>query len=372
MIGPSNLLFIAEGQLGDLLLLTPAIRAVKQTYPHARVSVCVLERRSLHPLATQETLFQASKGRGPLSTNPHVDEIFAIKRNVLRSFRGVRRITRELKIVRFLRARRFDTVVCTFPEDRFALWAFLSGASRRVGQHNQPLRFLLTHTPEVEKSEAGVLEYYCSLVKAIGAKIISTDTEYYIPEDEGRWCDQFLASKGIDRKIVAIHPGATGDYKIWPPEAYATVINALQLRQGVQVILCHSEFDLPVVEDIKSKVKSAIISVNTGDDLGRLGAILQRCALCISNDSGPRHLAVAVGTPSLALFRLHHDREWKVYPETRLHFTLQSLTACPECPNGICLDKVPANTQFGSYCLRTISTDSVIEKAVEMLSVSGA
>lgn len=366
-----NVLFIAEGQLGDLLLLTPAIRAVKETFPQSHVSVLVLERRTIarsEDSSAQESFIQTGRGSGPLATNPHVDTVFTINRNLLRSFKGLGRIRTEFDVVRFLRSKRLDAVVCTFPEDRFVSWAFASGASVRVGQYNQPLRFLLTHTPRIEKSESGVLEYYCSLVKVIGAKVRSPATEYVVPDEARIWCDQFLRSNNMTGNLVAVHPGATGDYKIWPPERYASVVDTLQEESGVKVVLCHSHYDKPVVKEILANLKSKVLTLDTGDDLSRFAAFLQRCSLCITNDSGPRHLAVAVGTPSLAVFRLHHDREWKVYPETTRSATLQSSAVCPVCPAGICLDKVPASERFSSQCVRMVSTHEVADKARSMLS----
>lgn len=366
-----NVLFIAEGQLGDLLLLTPAIRAVKETFPHSRVSVLVLERRTITPLkdtSAQEPFIQTGRGSGPLATNPNVDTVVTIDRNALRSFKGLERIRNEFDVVRFLRSKRFDAVVCTFPEDRFALWAFASGASLRIGQHNQPFRFLLTHTPKIEKSEAGVLEYYCSLVKAIGANVRSPATEYVVPDEARRWCDQYLRSNNVTGKLVAVHPGATGDYKIWPPERFASVIDTLQVESRVKVILCHSQYDVPVVKEIMANLKSKILVHDTGDDLAKLAAILQKCSLCFTNDSGPRHLAAAVGTPSLAVFRQHHDREWKAYPESSLHSTLKSMSTCQVCPAGVCLDRIPAEEHFSSHCLRMVTIKYVVDKARRMLS----
>ncbi len=361
-----KILFLAEGQLGDLLLLTPALRAVKESFPSSSVSVLVVERRNPDKSKTKWfsdlTATAAERAISPLSTNTNVDELLVINRQTLRSLKGLARVKAELDIVRFLRRQKFDTVICTFPEDRFAEWAFASGARMRVGQRKQNLHWLLTHTPAIEKAEKGVLEYYCDLVRAIGAQVQSMHTEYNIPPSSVGWADNFLKANNIStsQKLVAVHPGATGNYKIWPPERYAALMEFLLSVPETKVLLLVRDFDLPIISAIKRNLRSAVIEIETGDNVGNLAAILRRCVLCISNDSGPRHLAIAVGTRSLAFFRQHHDREWGVYEENDRVMTLKSSQPCPVCPPGICMDKIPPDEMFSSYCMRIVGVDESI------------
>ena len=370
-----RILFIAEGQLGDLLLLTPALRAVKSRFPSSSVSVLVVERhKEVEIPSGQFADLNATPGEresSVLGTNKNVDELLIVNRLALRSFHGLKRIKAELAIGRSLRRRKFDAAICTFPEDRFALWAFASGARVRVGQNKQSLHRLLTHKADIEKASKGVLEYYCALAMAVGAEIVSHTTEYEIPESSKRWADEFLRANALEdkRRIVAIHPGATGNYKIWPPERYAALIGYLDDRQDTRIVLCRGDQDESIIEAIKQIIRCPVVEVETGGDVGRFAAVLQRCALCISNDSGPRHLAVAVGTPTLAFFRQHHDREWGIYPGTETCVTLKGAQQCPVCPTGRCLDKVPEGEKFGSACMRMIDLNLARAAVNNILSV---
>jgi ADP-heptose:LPS heptosyltransferase len=375
-----RILFIAEGQMGDLLLLTPAIRATKSTYPSASLSLLVFERRGdplekESPLRVFENHRPTSDRSVPiLAGNPHLDEIFSVNRAAIRELRGLAKASAERKVVMFLRRKKFDVAICTFPDDRFNVYAFLSGAKVRVGENGQNLERLLTHRVKTRMGDKGVLEYYCDLVKAIGVDVESKNTEYLVPESARSWASDFLTSNGFgsEKKLVAVHPGATGDYKIWPPERFAELIDCLQASLHATVLLLYGKQDAAVAEMIRKTVRTSVADINTGTDVGRLAAILQQCVLCISNDSGPRHLAAAVGTPSLAFLRQHHDRFWKIYPDDDRHATLQGEETCPHCTLNTCLDKVPSGEKYGSYCLRQIEVDIAFRRASQMLGIHKA
>jgi ADP-heptose:LPS heptosyltransferase len=388
---PRHVLFLAEGQLGDLLLLTPAIRAFKNTYPKCGISLAIFHRRS--PSAVDigpgEVVVE---GRGVgtaavFADNPHVDQVINVFRFQMRGRRDLGRLRGEASVVRQIRRLKCDVVVCTFPEDRFAALAFLSGARIRVGQKRQALSWLLNRTPETERSAAGVLRYYCDLAIAAGADVRSMETEFHVPECAVQWAEEVLTragltgesevtgahgthgTRGIHGALVAVHPGASGDYKIWPPGRYAQLIEGLSSRAGTRVFVCRGDADGPIVDALLSRLTLSVPVLDTGTDLAKLGALFKKSDLCITNDSGPRHLAVAVGAPSLALFRRHHDREWSVYASTSRCRTLQGSDACPACPAGECRDLLPTGEPFGSWCMRMVTVEEVFSECEKMLSV---
>lgn len=372
---PRKVLVIAEGQLGDLLLLTPALRSLKQSYPDAHLSVLVVDRQNA-PLSKPDPfasllLSVAELTSSPLSTNAHVNELLMVYRRSLRSLRGIARINAELKIVRSLRAKKFDTVICTFPEDRFVLWAYASGAGTRVGQSKQGLSRLLTTKVKSQKAERGVLEYYCDLVEAVGATIESRRTEYAVSASARSWAERVVHPRFGDKHYVVIHPGASGDYKIWPPERYAALIDRLAAK-GRNVLLLCGPIDKPIVKAIAQRVQTKVAEVQTGNNVGEVAALIERASLCISNDSGPRHLAIAVGTPSLAFFRHHHDKEWGVYQESDRCVALKGKGQCAFCAEGVCLDRTPEGKQFGSYCLRLIEVDEAMDQIEAMIKARGS
>ncbi len=369
---PRRILFIAEGQLGDLLLLTPALRAVRTSFPSTHISLLLVERRGSSASSAILTGPMQPDDDSPVGRSGSVDSVLVLRRHLLRSRHGVARLRAEWEVVRAVRGGGFDTVVCTFPEDRFALYALASGASIRVGQREQGLSWLLSVRPETRKEQRGVREYYCDLVRAIGARVASVETMYAVPTEARRWAAGTLARAGVRTtdRLVLIHPGATGDYKIWPPDRFAALADRMGRLKGVRLVLAHGPMDRRVVDAICGAAQRRIPVIDSGGKLSHLAALMERSRLCITNDSGPRHLAVAVGVPSLALFRQHHDREWKVYEESPRCVTLAGGERCSSCPDGICNDRIPPGELFGSECLRQVSLDAVVTRAAAMLGRS--
>lgn len=365
-----NILILAEGQLGDLLLLTPALRAIKSGIPGALVNVLILQRRGMKKpaLQTAEPVLSAdpSGTAGVLTTSSAVDHVYEVDRTAIKGLKFLDRLKGETGIVRWLRKQKFDAVVCTFPEDRFAVLAFLSGAGTRVGQRRQYLHRFLNIKPDVTKHDVGVLRYYCELARAIGVQIDSETTEYAVGMESLQWAEECISLQcGNARPPVVIHPGASGEYKIWPIERFAALADRLH-DKGIPVLVCGGNGDREVIHRIRTTVRYSVPVVITEGNLQRLAGLFRRSGLVVCNDSGPRHLAIAVGSKTLALFRRHHDVEWNVYEETARCRILNAESACPHCPAATCADRVPENERYGSYCMRMITVDHAVDTVLAM------
>jgi ADP-heptose:LPS heptosyltransferase len=369
---PHNILVLAEGQLGDLLLLTPALRAIKTGLSRSSITVLILQRRgSRRESDAGEILEGDPRGTATVMlSNPYVDRVFEVDRQSLKSLKGLGRVRGETAVVRWVRLQKFDAVVCTFPEDRFAMLAYLSGAGIRVGQRKQNLHWLLTVKPDVQKHEQGVLSYYCALAMALGVRVESGETEFTVSGEASRWAGECIDLQcGRNLSPVLVHPGASGDYKIWPPERFASLVDRLSALD-IPVLLCGGDGDRTILQEVRIRLRRPVPVVVTDGNLERLGALFAKSTLVVSNDSGPRHLAIAVGARTLTLFRKHHDREWNVYPDTPTCRILRGADACPSCPPGICSDQVPNGEHFGSHCMRMIGVDETLLTIRGMLSAS--
>ena len=313
--------------------------------------------------------------KNALFNNPNISEIFIVNHNALKAVKGLKKIKFEIQIINFIKQKKFDAVICTFPHDRFLLWSYFSKAKIRIGQAGQAFSFLLSNQVKKTKEDSGVLNYYLELVKDLGVKAESYETEFFPSEESKTWAEKFIAGNNLkidNQKLIAIHPGASGNYKIWPPENFAVLIKKIISNKNMDIILCFGNSDLSIVNQIKNIIDESIhkklIYLNTGNDLDKLSSLFKKCDLVVTNDSGPRHLAVASGSPNLTLFRKYHDKAWKIYPENNFTSTIQSQNKCNFCNENECNDKIPPGEIFGSYCMREIGVDDVFDKVNELSS----
>jgi ADP-heptose:LPS heptosyltransferase len=360
---PQRILVLSEGQLGDLLLLTPSLRSLKESFPHATVHVCVVQRRSYASGAASSLLVTNPAEGTSEAIAPFTDEVIEVSRPALRQARGIARLRAEWTILRRIRAGRYDTAISCFPEDRFALWARFSGAKRRIGEEGQGLARLYTDRLPIRKEEGGVLRYYAALVSAAGATVGSLSTEFRVAEEDRVRACELLAAKGISpgEKFLVIHPGASGPFRVWPPERFARVAGILWKEQGVRTLLCGTAHDRHVLEAVRAHLDVDVPEVILEGSVRMLAGILSCSSLCLSNDSGPRHLAVAVGTPSVAIMPKHNDRAWGIYDRPGAA-ALMAMENCPLCPHDRCLDRHRAGEEFGSACIRMVSVEQVLRE----------
>ncbi len=369
---PRHILVIAEGQLGDLLLLTPALRSLKESYQGCTLALLVVQRRSYTPAGTSPpVLIRENPREGTVdAVVSYADEIIEVFRPVLRETHGVSRLRAELKLLRRIRKGGYDTVISCFPEDRFAIWAAVSGARRRIGQNSQPLAWLYTTRPEISKEEGGVLRYYCALASVAGASVRSQRTDFQVPDSAKVEAERLLQERGIvpGERFVLMHPGASGPYRVWPPERFAQLADMVREREGIRTILCGTTYDVRALRAVQSYLGNGLSEIVLEGSVALLGGILERAAVCVSNDSGPRHLAIALGTPSVAVLPRHNDRAWGIYHDDPKASYAIATTPCPLCPPDRCQDQHPHGEEFGSACIRLVSVEEVFELTRRALS----
>ncbi len=368
---PRRILVIAEGQLGDLLLLTPALRSLKDSYPGCTLAILVVQRRSYAPSGSPQALIRENPREGTAeAVASFADEIIEVSRPLLREMHGLRRLTAELSLLRRIRKGGYDTVLSCFPEDRFAVWAAVSGARRRIGQNRQPLAWLYTTRPEISKEEGGVLRYYCALALAAGASVRSQATEFRVTDSAMAEAERLLRDKGIaaGERFLLMHPGASGPFRVWPPERFARLAELVLAKEGIRTLLCGTRYDLRALRAVQSHHGNGMPEVVLEGSVGQLGGILAHAAVCVSNDSGPRHLAIALGTPSVAILPKHNERAWGIYEEGPKASFAVATGPCPLCPPDRCLDRHPDGEEFGSACIRLVSVEEVFERTRRALS----
>ncbi len=279
-----NILIIRTDRIGDVVLTTPAIHALRKTFPQARLTMLVTA-------ATRDLVLG----------NPDLDEILVDDRqSAHRGHWGF------LKLIQNVRNKNFDLAVNFHTKRRTNLLCFLARVPQRIGYRNEKFGFLLTHQIPDGRSR-GIkheTEYCLDVVKALGAEDSSPKTFVPLQREAEAWAERFLTECQLihSERIVAVHPGASCPTRQWPTKNFIELIKRVTEKYSCPVLLIGGA-DLPkVAPELMEQLPMTVINLTGKTSLAQLVSILKRCRLLISNDSGPVHLADAIGTPVVSIF----------------------------------------------------------------------
>lgn len=287
---PRSLVVIKPCCVGDVLLSTPLIAALRRAYPEARIDYAV-----------------GPWSRPMLENNPHLDGLVDCPDEV--GMGSGRYSWGEYRaLVDRLRAVGYQATLVLDRSPLIGLLPYFAGIRHRAGLDSKGRGFSLTLRVPVARlrNEA---ETYLDVARAIGIFVAEPKPEFYpSPEAEQNVVD-FLSSLGnMSRRLVAIHPaggknpGMKLASKRWPAERFAAVGDLLQREAQVQVVLIGGPGDEEIAQAVAGSMKEKALNLTGRLNWGETGALLKRCALFIGNDTGAMHLATAVGTPTVAIF----------------------------------------------------------------------
>jgi lipopolysaccharide heptosyltransferase I len=281
---------------GDVVHALPVARALRRAFPGAHVSWMVEARES-----------------GILQGHPDLDAVIPVDsrrwRRLIGQPRGAREALGELDGLRArLRAARLDVALDLQGLIKSGVLIALTRAPVRIGfsraRCRESLSALFTNrhiTPP--PTAVHVVEQYLALLEPLG--ITGVRPDFYVPMDPAadRRADEFTRAHGIARgtRLVALNPGAARESKRWPAVHFRAVAERLASEADARVLLLWGPDEAPLAREIASGL-SAPPLLAPPTDLRELASLLRRCALMISGDTGPLHLAAAVGTPCLGLF----------------------------------------------------------------------
>ena len=353
--GVQRILVIRLDLLGDLVLSLPAIHALKQTYPRARVTVLAL------PYAA-----------GLLELAPEVDEVLSYDVNRVRRPADVFRpkYWRELfALVRQLRRARYD--LCLSLHGQFAcVMAWLSRCPRRYGYAAEAYPFLLTDTLPGGRYDVRQHEvlYGLKLAELAGAASRlggAPAPKLSVPQAEQRRMRHLLAEWEIrpDSLLVVIHPGASnGSAKRWLPEYWAQLASRLHRDLGAAVVLSGTPGEAGIVGQVVSACSFKPVILAGQTTIPQLGALLKRADLLLSSDSGPAHMAAALGTPQVTIFG-------PTDPGVYAPLSAKAVVLRRDLPCSPCYDaRATAECRFGHVnCMRELTPDEVYGACVRLL-----
>ncbi|MFH1141043.1 MAG: lipopolysaccharide heptosyltransferase II [Chloroflexota bacterium] len=359
---PRSILLIKPCCIGDVLMATATIAATKAAFPNATLTVAV-----------------GSWSREVLAHNPHVDRL--MDAGLVGSGQGTQ-WRAYIKLLRELRRQRFDLALVLDRSPQFTVIPWLVGIPVRAGIDSSGRGFALQYKAPWPPEQHEV-ELYLSVLCAIGVQPCQGRMEFCPTSEELEWAKAMLQSKVVlaEKEAtpwagvrVVVHPGGGANpgrlspVKRWFPDRYAVIIQRL-LERGAQVVLVGSSADRALNEGIVKQVppflegKTGIMVDLTGaTTLGQLGAVIQCCDLFIGNDAGPLHLAVAVGTPSVAVFGPSDPRRYRPYLERSI--TIHKGVPCSPC-------FVRGGLPFPCtqpWCMEAVTVEDVWQAVVTLLA----
>ena len=265
-------------------------------------------------------------GKEVLKGNPHVDGVIVYDRSLMSG----------LDLIRDVRRGHYDTVIDLFCNPRTALVTRLSGAVRRVGFRFRGRTYAYNIVAEPRGDRVHNTQFNLDALEALGVAIQDRSLYFQFTDDDARFVDGFLpVETGAQSLLVCINSGGGWYTKRWGLDRFAALADGVAREWGARIVIAWGPGQREEAEEIRRRmVSEAIIPPPT--TLGQLGALLKRCSIVITNDSGPMHIAAAVGTPVLGIYgptdpRLQgpYGDQHVVVRNEKLHCLGCNLTKCP-------------------------------------------
>lgn len=283
----SRILVIARRAIGDVVLITPLLRLLKERVPAGYLGVLVEENCA-----------------DVLRHNPHVDEVFVLERTKRAEDRWPTRIRKGLTLIRTIRAKRFDIAVDLFSGPRSAVLARASAAPIRYGEdvRNRGRGFLYTHPIPVERDGRHLVEQKLALIRPLIGEVECSQAwlDLVTTQDERARARELLGrSNGRSSKLIGLIPAAGSVFRRWPASRFAELGDQLFERYGAQIFLFGHQTDVSICRDIFGLMGHKPVDLSGKTTLRELIACLHELDLVIANVTGPMHLAVAVKGPTV-------------------------------------------------------------------------
>jgi ADP-heptose:LPS heptosyltransferase len=282
-----NILAIRLARFGDVVLLLPALTALKLNAPGSRLTFLTDHR--LSSLAEM---------------CPAIDDIIAVDRIAMRDGSRLASLKNMRNVISEVRHRRFDLAIDFhgFRETNLLTW--LSGSPKRLGlkRFDQSfLNFCFNLPPVLEDKSIHASEVFMKVAERFGVRKSSAVSAMVVPESSQQWVRATLGP----RPYAALYVDAPTSKRIWPPEHFASVADYLAVQCGLQVVLISG----PEGSQLLTRIQEASSSMEhiqafSNLTIPHLAAVVRAAEIWISNDTGPMHLGPILGIPTLGLFSI--------------------------------------------------------------------
>lgn len=296
--------------LGDVILTTPLIAALRQALPQAQLAY--LTEEAFAPV---------------LKHHPHLDEVIAFSRQWS--------IAQQFRFYHRLRRQRFDLAIDLFGNPRTALMTWLTGARFRVGGDHRGRRGFYNLRVASPKRDIDAVAHHLLCLEVLGLPSEKTQPRVVVSAAEQAEAESALRTIGVDtvQPLVGLHPGASWPNKRWPVRHFAEVAQRLA-AQGVQVIVTQATSEQALAAELQRLAPG--VRLVPVVPLRTIAAILSLLSVYVSNDCGVMHLAAGLGTPTIGLFGPSPPGIWFPYERNAGHQALFFKIACRPCHQNYC------------------------------------
>ncbi len=337
MGNPGKILIVRLKALGDIVLSIPFIRGLRSNFEDSWIAYLCLDKYS-----------EALRG------DTGLDEILKLREGLKGQFAAIRQI-RKIKP---------DIVIDLLSSPRSALITFLSGGSIRIGmdvgaRHNWCFHHVM---PRTIVRKGRVVRKYTAEANMDLLEMMNLEVDYSCPESgfpaaqfERSWAEGYINSLGVDcTRLAGVNPVAKYQAKGWPLERFIRLSRLIIEELDMVPLILWGPGEEETADKIVSRVEGAVKAPPTG--ISRLGALISGLRIMVTLDSGPKHMAVLQGIPTVTLFGPTDERVWD--PLDERHRVITHQVPCHPCHKRECEDNV---------CIRSITPLQVIESMKSIL-----
>lgn len=292
-----NILLIQLKRIGDLILTTPSIAALREKFPKASISLVVS--------AAVKELLPAISG---------IDKVFEVRGRTDDALDWIA-----------LSLGKFDYCLDFTRNDRSSFLTFLSGARKRITSDHPNLRTKLRARSYNEFVDAPVgnlhtVDYHLALLKPLGIENASRTIRLHLPEETTAKANQLLRAANLGDAFVCFHPGSARAEKFWEASRWAEAIDHCARETGMKCVLTggRSSVEQAQIAAIKAAAKSTPIDLSGKTTLLTLAALVRKARLLVTVDSAPMHFAAAWETPQVVLFGPTNPFHWHPRSESAM------------------------------------------------------
>jgi len=342
-----RILLIKPSSIGDVVHALPFLKVLRDHYPHDLIHWLV-----------------SSACRDVVEGNPLLDNIVVYERTPKTKARGASFV----RLLRTLRAAHYTISIDLQGLLRSAAFTVAAGAPVRVGFKNAregaPLSY--NRAVPVPSLDMHAVDRYLLVAESLGISIPASwrvEFPLFVRDEARRSLDGILERSGAEYAecLLVIAPAARWESKTWPAKHFAASANALSRKHGLQVIVTGSPAEVACAQKVASLMDTKPVVLAGKISLAQMIALVSRARLLLTNDSGPMHIADALGTPLVAVFGPTNPVRTGPYRQ-RTH-VVRADVACAPCYRKVCAK---------AECMREVTPEMVMQKARQVFEETGS